>query len=131
MKPERGSVITMIVAALVISTVTGCTVKATTKTTSDGVMNFLSSTSGKSWWTEDGLVAPHLKAQAFVAMNGENLAQDMARGEGEYLASLGSLLGVAPEHEAAFQARAQEQYRVLVSAGPTTPDALIAALQVR
>ena len=130
MKHTRQAVI-MLVAVLVLSAATGCTVKATTKTTSDGVMNFLSSTSGKSWWTEDGLVKPDLKVQAFVAMNADNLAQDMARGEGEYLASLGSLLGVPPEREAAFQARAQEHYRALASTEPTTPDALISMLQVR
>ncbi|MCA9451520.1 MAG: hypothetical protein KC584_02665, partial [Nitrospira sp.] len=47
----------------------GCTIKATLDTTSDGVTNFLSSTSGKSWWTEDGLVKHGEHARVFVVTN--------------------------------------------------------------
>ena len=108
--------------------VSGCTVKATTKTTTDGVVNVLSSTSGHPWYTEDGLVKQDLKVQAFVAMNFDNLRQDMARGDGEYLASFATLLGVAPEREAAFSEFTQERYPVLFPEDRTRPEDMLVAL---
>ncbi len=97
----------------VLLTTVGCTVKATTKTTTDGVVNVLSSTSGHSWYTEDGLVKQDQKVQAFTAMNADNLQQDVAAGRGEYLASLGTLLGVPPERQEGFSAHAQQNYEPL------------------
>ena len=44
------------------------------------INNFLSSTSGRSWFTEDGLVKEDQKVNAFMAFNFENLKQDMAHG---------------------------------------------------
>ena len=46
----------ILVWALLGFGLSGCTIKATTDTTTDGTTEFLSSTTGKSWWSEDGLV---------------------------------------------------------------------------
>ena len=95
---------------LVVVSSTGCTLKATLDTTSDGVTNFLSSTSGKSWWTEDGLVKSGEHARVFVAINYDNLLQEMAQGKGEYLHAFGTILGVPSHQRAPFQQLVQTQY---------------------
>lgn len=77
-----------------------CTIKATTDTTMDATTNFLSSTTGKSWWTEDGLVRDGLHVRAFFAENYESLIPEMAKGEGEYITAFVALLGAAPSERA-------------------------------
>ena len=42
------------------------------------------------------------KAEVFVVSTFENLSQDMARGQGEHLASLVTMMGVPIEHQPAF-----------------------------
>ncbi len=117
--------------ALVTLTISlpACTLKATLDTTSDGITNFLSSTSGKTWFTEDGLVREDLKVDAFAWMNAENLKQDMARGGGEYLSSLGSLMNVPPDRQTEFLAFVQERYPILAGTDQTNPTAMLAALK--
>ena len=95
---------------LVMVSSTGCTLKATLDTTSDGVTNFLSSTSGKSWWTEDGLVKSGEHARVFVASNYDHLLQEMAQGKGEYLHAFGTILGVPSHQQAPFQQLVQTRY---------------------
>jgi hypothetical protein len=95
---------------LMLAISSGCTLKATLDTTSDGVTNFLSSTSGKSWWTENGLVENGEEARAFVAMNYDNLLQEMAQGQGEYLHAFGTILGVPSYQQVLFQRLIQTQY---------------------
>lgn len=92
----------------------GCTIKATLDTTSDGVTNFLSSTSGKSWWTEDGFVKRGEHARAFVVTNHDTLLQEIAQGHGEYVQAFGTILGVPSHHHAHFQELLQNEYPVLV-----------------
>lgn len=115
--------------ALLALTVSACTLKATLDTTSDGITNFLSSTSGKSWFTEDGLLREDLKVEAFAWMNYENLKQDMARGDGEYLLSLGSLMNVPRDRQTEFLAFVQERYPILVGMDRTNPATMLAALK--
>jgi len=105
-----------------------CTTKATTESLTDVFTNFSSSTTGKSWVTPDGLVKESHKVTVFTTENFENLTQDMARGQGEYLASLRMLLGVGPTREAEFFAFAQDRYPFLVPAGHTTARELLLAL---
>lgn len=123
--PFRG---VLLAAGLMLVTGTGCTVKATLKTTTDGTVNFLSSTSGKSWIGEDGLLAQDEKVQAFVAMNFEAVKQSLARGEGEYVTALASLLGVPLEQHVAFAVLTRARYDALVPSEHTTPQELVAAL---
>lgn len=92
----------------------GCTVKATTDTTTDGTTEFVSSTSGKTWWTEEGLVKQGHHAKAFVSVNYDHLLEDIARGEGEYLLAFGSLLNVPPVQQKTFANRLQRHFADLL-----------------
>ena len=105
--------------------VTGCTTKGTTDATTD----VLSSTTPGAWFTGDGLLKADQKVNAFVAFNFENVKQDMARGEGEYLTSLSQLMGVAQDRQASFFAHAQSQYPFVVEkhSGPRELIALLTA----
>ena len=101
---------TMILWALLVLSLSGCTIKATTDTSTDGTTEFLSSTSGKTWWTEDGLVKQGEQAGAFVSVNYDNLLQDIAKGEGEYLSAFGTILHVPSLDQQAFANRLQQHY---------------------
>ncbi|MGD9851524.1 MAG: DUF3015 family protein [Nitrospirales bacterium] len=94
----------------------GCTIKATTDTATDGTTEFLSSTSGQAWWTQDGLVREGQHAHAFVANNYDNLLQEIAKGEGEYLQALATVIGVAPTNQRRFVQVLQNQYAELQAA---------------
>jgi len=69
-----------------------CTVRATTNQTTDTTSNITATTSGRTWFTEDGLLLPGHKVDAFLSVNGRNLEEDSARGGGEYLSSLAILV---------------------------------------
>jgi Protein of unknown function (DUF3015) len=107
---------------------TGCTLKATLNETTDTTSNITGTTSGRTWWNEDGLLNPEHKAIAFATYNEANLEQDLARGQGEYLTSLGTLLGVAQEAQRAFQAAAQDRFSQLRPADQQMPLAQLRAL---
>src|SRR4029078_8647960 len=66
----------------------------TTKATVDTMAKFTSSTSPGEWIDADGMIKKNQKARLFAAVAFENLEQDIARGNGEYLTSLGVLLNV-------------------------------------
>ncbi|MEW6542213.1 MAG: DUF3015 family protein [Nitrospirota bacterium] len=110
-------------------TLPACTTKGTIKATTDPTTDILSSTSGKTWFTEDGLVKDEYKAEAFASLNYENLKQDMAIGRGEYLASLGTLLAVPQSRQPEFFALTQEKYQTLFRSDRTTPGEMLAALR--
>ena len=84
--------------------------------------------SGTSGCTNDGVVMKskhvNLASRAF-----ESLAEDMAQGGGEHLASLATLLGVPEEAQPEFFALVQEQYRLLVGSDDTTAITMLQALQ--
>lgn len=85
-------------------------------------------TSGTSGCTNDGKFWAEHKVNAFAALNFENLAQDMAQGQGEHLASLATLMGIPADQQPAFFAMTQEKYASLVTAGETSPVAMVKAL---
>ena len=115
-------------AFMLVLTLPACTTKGLIKATTDPTTDILSSTSGKAWFTEDGLVKDEFKVDAFTALNFENVKQDMAQGRGEYLTSLGSLLGVPEDRQATFFQLTREKYPQLVPTDKTTPAELVAAL---
>ena len=84
--------------------------------------------SGTSGCTNDGKFWAQEKVNVFAALNFENLAQDMAQGQGEHLASLATLMGISAAQQPAFFAMTQEKYASLVAAGETSPVALVKAL---
>lgn len=105
-------------AAMVLFSLSACSVTET-------ISNFLSSTSGKSWFTEDGLIKTDHRVQAFMAFNFENIKQDMARGQGEYLDSLSTLMEIPPDHRASFYAHAQSRYPFIVQHRSGPQEALV------
>jgi hypothetical protein len=115
---------TIAVLALAVS---ACTFKGTTKQTTDTTSNITGTTSGKSWFG-DGIVRNDQEVQTFADLNFDNLTQDMAMGRGEYLASLGSLMGVAPASRDEFFAFTQAHYATLVCSERTTPAELLLAI---
>ena len=92
----------------------GCTLKSTVKQTTDTTSNVTGTTSGRTWFTEDGLLHPEHKLTAFTALNQMNVEQDLARGQGEYLTSLGTLLGLSGDQQAAFHAKAQGAFETFL-----------------
>jgi Protein of unknown function (DUF3015) len=74
----------------------------------------------------DAAVEQHADAYKFAQFNWENLLQDMARGQGEHLVSLATLLNVALEQQPAFFEMAQGAYRT--STGVETPKQLVSSL---
>ena len=113
--------------AVLALAVSACSFKATTKETTDTSSNITGSTSGKSWF-EGGLVKKDQEVNAFADLNFDNLKQDMAAGHGEYLASLGSLMGVMPARQNEFFALTQAHYTTLVGSEQTTPVEMLVAL---
>lgn len=100
----------IVMGLLVILGMGGCT---TTDTTTEGTTDFVSSTSGKTWWTEEGLVKQGEHAGAFVSVNYENLLQDIAKGEGEYLLAFGTILKVPSIQQRTFATQLQRNYSTL------------------
>lgn len=84
--------------------------------------------SGTSGCTNDGVVMKN-KHVSLAAASFESLGQEMAQGQGEHLASLATLLGVAEQDQPAFFALVQDKYTTLMESGRTTPLAMLQALQ--
>lgn len=79
--------------------------------------------------TEDGMLKPSAKATLFAKSNWDNLNQDMARGQGEHLTSLATLLNVPSEQQSIFFSLAQHQFRVQTQRGNLTPNTMLVALK--
>lgn len=106
----------------------GCTIKGTIKETTDTTSNVTGTTSGRTWWNEDGLLHPEHKLTAFLALNEANVEQDLARGRGEYVASLGTLLGLPDDQQAAFHTKAQANFEALTASDRDTQVRQVRAL---
>ena len=91
------------------------------------INKILSSTTPGDWFTGDGVLKADQRVNAFVALNFENVKQDMARGHGEYLTSLSTLMGVTPDRRTEFFAYAQSRYPLIVEhrSGPVDTIALL------
>ena len=118
-----------LVGALVLAGVglvtTACN---TSKATVDTFAKFTSSTSPGEMFDADGYVKQSQKARLFTAVAFENLEQDIARGNGEYLASLGLLLNISAAEEEEFRSRAQSAYPLLFASDRRTAESLLAML---
>ena len=69
-----------------------------------------------------------VRVNAFAALNYDNLTHDMAFGGGDYLSSLGTLLGVPDDQRAAFFQLAQTHYTTFTQSENATPVNLLAGL---
>jgi hypothetical protein len=83
---------------------------------------------GTSGCTNDGKVWAEERTNVFVAETFDGLTAEIAKGEGEHLASLATMMGVPVEQHSEFFALTQERYEELVRAGDTSPAAMIKAL---
>ncbi|WP_447987368.1 DUF3015 family protein [Nitrospira sp. Nam74] len=122
---KRLSLGTIAIAAWMLA---ACTFTGTTESIVETTQNTTVSTSGRSWFTNDGVVRQGEHVTAFTALNYDGLMHDMAFGGGEYLYSLGSLLGVREDQRAAFFAVAQGQYTELAQHDRTMIVNLLAGL---
>ncbi|GAB1725018.1 MAG: DUF3015 domain-containing protein [Nitrospira sp. CR1.1] len=104
-----------------------CSFKATFKETTDTTSNITGTTSGRIWWNEDGLLKSEHKVAAFTAYNAQNLESDAARGQGEYLASLGALSD-QPDAQA-FRPAAQASFSRWGQTGYLSTTDLVKSLQ--
>lgn len=77
-----------------------------------------------------GGVAQRERAIHFATNSLEPLSQDIARGGGEYLASLATLLGVPSQQHHLFFSLAQNRFEQLaLTEAPKMPEQLVASLQ--
>lgn len=100
----------------------------TTKATADTIVKFSSSTSPGELFTSDGLVARDQQVALYTAIVFENLQQDVARGDGQYLASLAVLLDVPPDRQHEWVLATQSQYSVLFASGRTKANEMLVGL---
>lgn len=118
-----------LVGALVLAGVglalPGCN---TSKATVDTFAKFTSSTSPGEFINADGVIEESQKARLFTAVVFENLEQDIARGDGEYLASLAVLLNIPAGEQGEFKALAQSKHPLLFASDRRTAESMLAAL---
>ncbi len=97
----------------------------TTKATADTLVKFSSSTSPGELFTSDGLVARHQKVSFYTAVVFDNLQQDLARGDGQYLTSLGVLLEIPPDRQHEWALFVQSRYSVLFASDRTKANVML------
>lgn len=103
-------------ASLRVGVFTACLLALSGCSVTETVNKILSSTTPGDWYNEDGIPKAEHRVNVFVALNLDNLKTDLARGEGEYLASLAELLQVPPGRQSEFFALAQQGYPSLARA---------------
>jgi Protein of unknown function (DUF3015) len=85
--------------------------------------------SGTSGCSNDGTLWDSERANLFIGVNYASLAEDMARGGGEHLASLATLMHVPQEYQPAFFAMVQERHAFFLEPGEDDPAAIQEALR--
>ena len=118
-----------LIGALVLASV-GLVVSAcnTSKATVDTFAKFTSSTSPGDWMNADGVIQESQKARLFAAVAFENLEQDIARGNGEYVRSLAVLMKIPAGEQDEFRSLSQGQYSRLFASDRRTAESLLATL---
>jgi hypothetical protein len=85
-------------------------------------------TLGTSGCTRGTVVALEHRLEMFVGSNGDELARDMALGEGETLTTLASLMEVPEQDRAAFYELTQRQFTTIFRSEDVTPADVLASL---
>lgn len=85
-------------------------------------------TSGTLGCTQDGVVRDHTKISMFTGDNLDQLASNMAVGEGEALETLAELMGIETEDRAAFYKAARDNFEIIFSSAEVTAEQVLAAL---
>lgn len=115
--------------ALTLLALSGSVLSSAACTVTETVNDIVSSTTPGDWYHDNGLLKGEYKALAVAAVNTDNLLQDMARGRGEYLESMGKLLGVPPSHEQEFFWHAQRRMGELTLSERPKPEEIVTALR--
>jgi len=87
-----------------------------------------SQTSGTSGCDTTTQVNNEQQKEKFVASNMDSLSADMAQGEGEHLATLASLMGLAEKDYAQFYELTQTNYEKIYSSPKTDATKMLTAL---
>ena len=118
-----------LIGALVLASI-GLVVSAcnTSKATVDTFAKFTSSTSPGDWMNADGVIQESQKARLFAAVAFENLEQDIARGNGEYVRSLAVLMKIPAGEQDEFRSLSQKQYSRLFASDQRTAESMLATL---
>jgi len=85
--------------------------------------------SGTSGCSNDGKIWDSERASLFIGINYASLSEDMARGGGEHLAALATLMHVSLEQQPEFFAMVQKRYVPLVHYGEDDPASIQEALR--
>jgi hypothetical protein len=86
-------------------------------------------TSGTSGCTQDGALAFNREVEVYAAVNLTNLAEEMAKGEGEYVVAFTSLLGANDDTRATMLRFFQDKYSVLFPSEETNSIEMLDALK--
>jgi len=84
--------------------------------------------SGTSGCDNPGMVSNEYQKKVFVSMNMDDLAQDIAKGSGDHLSSLASLMGIDSNDQNAFYSLAQQSYDHIFVSSTDDYSNVIAAL---
>ena len=117
--------VSVVVLASTVLVVSACN---TTKATVDTFAKFTSSTSPGEWIDADGVITDSQKARLFTAVAFENLEQDIARGNGEYLTSLAVLMKIPPVEQDKFRTYTQSNYPLLFAPDRRTAESMLGML---
>ena len=77
------------------------------------------------------LDSPQQKAEHFAKATWNNLSEDLAKGQGEYLTSLATLLKVPTDQQPGFFSLAEDHYLALTKMDTATPDGFLRTLRGR
>jgi len=67
--------------------------------------------------------------EVFVAANMDNISIDMAQGQGDYLNSLASMMGIDDKDKNSFFSLTQDKYEKLLGENESSPNQLLASLE--
>ncbi len=102
-----------------ISQVSAATTNGTFGNQTFGITSGTSNCTQYSEWTSNE------KVNVFVTDNMDSLAKDIAKGKGEHLDTLASLMNVSQKDKAAFNARLQKNFsRIYTSNDVTAPEVI-------
>ena len=86
-------------------------------------------TSGTLGCSQDGVIKAELRRTQFASANLDQLAAEVAAGEGESLTTLAALYNVSAADRAAFKALAQQNYGAMFTNTTATTGDVLAALE--
>lgn len=86
-------------------------------------------TSGTSGCDADAVVLQDKEQEVFVSANLDNLSQDMAQGQGQYVDTLATLMGCPVDLQGDFSRMTQAKYESLVGASPLQAKTFIDSLK--